>query len=61
MTDIRRKKRIPTPLVLVSASLMVSIGVVGLISATNDDPSVGIPEQAPPIVPRDVPVDQSTP
>lgn len=61
MTEAPKKKRIPTPVVLVSASLMLSIGVVGIISATSDDPSVGTPGEAPPIVPRDVPVDQSSP
>jgi hypothetical protein len=54
-------KRLSTPLVLVTASVMVSIGVVALITAQNRNAPVVDRAAAPPIVPRDVPVDQSTP
>lgn len=60
MTELK-KKRISTPLVLVSASVMLSVGVVGLVSARNCDPAVRTPGEAPPVVPRDVRVDQSSP
>lgn len=60
MADAPRK-RLSTPLVLVSASLMISVGVVAFISV-RDARTPGRPRgAAPPIVPRDVPTDQSTP
>lgn len=54
-------KRISTPLVLVSASVMLSIGIVAFITVQNRGTPVADRGAAPPIVPRDVPVDQSTP
>jgi len=60
MSEPAKRKQISTPLALVSASVMVSIGVVAVISSQHGGADA-TPTEAAPVVPRDVPVDQSTP
>jgi len=60
MSEPAKRKQISTPLALVSASVMVSIGVVAVISSQHGGANA-TPTEAAPVVPRDVPVDQSTP
>ena len=60
MREPIKRKQISTPLALVSASVMVSIGVVAVISSRHGGADA-TPTEAAPVVPRDVPVDQSTP
>jgi hypothetical protein len=60
MSEPIKRKQISTPLALVSASVMVSIGVVAVISS-RPGATDATPSEAAPVVPRDVPVDQSTP
>ena len=60
MSEPAKRKQISTPLALVSASVMVSIGVVAVISSQYGGADA-TPTEAAPVVPRDVPVDQSTP
>jgi len=60
MSEPIKRKQISTPLALVSASVMVSIGVVAVISSQHGGADA-TPTEAAPVVPRDVPVDQRTP
>jgi hypothetical protein len=60
MAESKPARRISTPVVLAAASVMLSIGAVALISAQQGDAPTA-PDAAPPIVPREVAVDQTSP
>jgi hypothetical protein len=60
MADPSRARRLSTPVVLAAASVMISIGVVAMISSQQGSAPAS-EGAAPPVVPREVAIDQTSP